>query len=135
MRSSYGPGGRVARPTSARFALEILAQEREHDRVGPVAVAQVRASLDALTYEPGALRVRDRALVERVALELEPMEAELEDQIPLEQPRGLVGDSPATETRVDGEPLDVGDPVVLAHLLVAHHPCPRAADPDDEAAE
>ena len=51
-----------------------------------------------------------RALVEAVDLELEPVEAELADQVVLEQAGGVVGDAAAAEGGVDGEAADVDDP-------------------------
>ena len=49
-------------------------------------------------------------LVEAVDLELEPVQAALEDQVSLQQAGGLVGEPAAAEARVDGEAADVGDP-------------------------
>ena len=49
--------------------------------------------------KPGALRMAHRALVEAVDLHLEAMEAELVEEVPLEEPRGRVGDLRAAEVR------------------------------------
>ena len=69
------------------YGVEILLQEREQHRVLPLAVTEVRPPLHALADEPDALGVADRALVEAVAGELEAVEAELAEQVALEQPR------------------------------------------------
>ena len=39
------------------------------------------------------------------------MEAEVDEQVPLEQARGLVADAAAAEARMDGEAAGLGDPV------------------------
>ena len=74
---------------------------------------QVRLPPEPLADEAGALGVRDGALVEGVDLELEPVEAELAEQVALEQPRRLVGEPAAAEVRVDREPAEPRDPVAL----------------------
>ena len=51
-----------------------------------------------------------RALVEAVDLELDPVEAELADQVVLEQARGVVGEPSAAEAWMDGDAADVCDP-------------------------
>src|SRR5260221_7520345 len=56
-----------------------------------------------LADEARPLGVRDRALVEPVDLELEPVVAEVEDQVALEQARCLVRDPPAALLRVRSE--------------------------------
>ena len=63
---------------------------REHNRVDPLSVAAVGLALHPLADEAGPFRVPDRAVVERVALELEPVEVEVEDQMPLKEARGFV---------------------------------------------
>ena len=66
-------------------------------------VAPVRLAAHALAHEAGALGVAHRALVEAVDLELEAVEAEVEDQVALEEPRRVVGEPAAPEVRVDRE--------------------------------
>ena len=76
---------------------------RVHDAVDPLVAAQVRLALHALLDPAGALGVPLRALVEAVDDHLEPVVAEVEDQVPLEEARGLVGEAAAAEARVDRE--------------------------------
>ena len=64
--------------------LEVLGDERVEDAVDPAVAAAVRLPLDALADEARALRVPLRPLVEAVDLELDPVEAELVDQVALE---------------------------------------------------
>ena len=61
------------------------------------------------------------ALVEAVDLELEPVEAELEDQEALEEARGLVGDPAPAEPRVDREPAETRDPASFVRSLPGAH--------------
>ena len=67
-----------------RLAVEVLAHECELDRVLPLTVAQVRLALDALADPARALGVGDRPLVEPVARELEPVVADLEQEVALD---------------------------------------------------
>jgi hypothetical protein len=76
-----------------------------------------------------------RALVEAVDLELEPVVAEVEDQVPLEQPRGLVGETTAAEVRMHRERAEVRDPAALVGDLEAHQPGRLPVELDHEAAE
>ena len=87
--------------------LEILLQQGEQHSVLPLPVPEVRAPLDAFPHEAGTLGVADRSLVESVAGELETMEAELEDQVALQELRRLGGDPAAAERREDGEAAEV----------------------------
>ena len=75
----------------------------------PFAVAAVRLALDALPHEAGALGVAHRPLVEPVDLELEPVVANSSDQVPLEEPRRLVGEETAPEIRMDRQPAEPRD--------------------------
>src|SRR5437016_2068843 len=68
--------------------------------------------------------MRDRPLVEPVDLELEPVVAEVEDQVPLQEPCGRVPDAPPAEVRVDGEPLQELDPAAAVPQLEAEHAGP-----------
>ena len=74
---------------------------------------QVRLPPEPLADEAGALGVRDGALVEAVDLELEAVEAELAEQVALEEPRSLVGEPAAAEVGVDREPAEPRDPAAL----------------------
>src|SRR5712691_3460629 len=89
--------------------VEIFADQAEEDAVDPLAVAPVGLAPDALAHEAGALGVADRTLVEAVALELEAVVVEVEDQVPLEQPRRLVSEPAPAEVRVEGEAAERGD--------------------------
>src|SRR4051794_20982741 len=97
--------------------LKVLGDEREQHRVHPLALLEVRAPLHALSHVPGRLGVRDRAIVEAVALELDAVEAELAEDEPLERLCTLDPDPPAAEARIDREPAGFDDPVLLADLL------------------
>ena len=63
------------------------------------------------------------------------MEPELEDQVPLEQARRVVGEPAAAEVGVDRERAEVRDPVALARELVPHGARALPVDADDEPAE
>jgi hypothetical protein len=80
-----------------------------------------------------------RPLVEAVDLELEAVEAELEEQIPLKQLRRVVGEAAAAEVRMDGEVSEVGDPRAPVGELEAHRagaaPLAVILDLDDETPE
>src|SRR5581483_6631757 len=56
--------------------LEVLPSQSEEHPVDPLAVPQIGAALHALAHEAGALCVGDRAVVEAVDLELEPVVVE-----------------------------------------------------------
>ena len=88
--------------------------------------------------KPDALRVLDRALVEAVDLELQPVEVELEQQVALKEPRGLVGEPAATELGMDREPAEIRDAVALVGDVEAHQagtpPFAVLLDLDHEAA-
>src|SRR6266516_1754190 len=100
--------------------VKVLAYEPEEHGVLPLAVPQVRLPLHALADEARALRVAERALVEGVDLELEPVQAEVDEQVPLELPGGVVRDSATAEVRVDGEPAQARDPRPGVRQLEAH---------------
>ena len=70
--------------------VQFLGEQAEEDAVRPLAVPPVRAATDALADEPGPLGMADRALVEAVDLQLEPVVAEVTDEVQLEQACGLV---------------------------------------------
>ena len=98
-------------------------------------VAEIGAALHALADEADPVVVGERPLVERVDLELEPVEPELDEQQPLELPRRVVCDSAAAEVRMHGETLQPRDPVRLVDDVEAESPRALAVDLDDEAAE
>src|SRR5215210_3905896 len=81
----------------------------------------------------------DRALVEAVALELEPVEVEIDEQVALEEPRRLVRQPPSAEVGMDREAAEVRDPASAVRQGELHHPRLRPAlglrHLDDEEAE
>ena len=89
--------------------LQVLGHDRVEHAVDPAVAAAVRLPLDALANEARPLRVPLRPLVEAVDLELDPVEAALVDQVPLEESRRIVGEPAAAEARMDGEAADVDD--------------------------
>jgi len=115
--------------------LEVLGDEAEEDAVDPLAVAEVGLSPHALAGEAGPLGVHQRALVEAVHLQLEPVEAEIVDEVPLEEPRRLVRDPAPAEVRVHGEPAQVRDPAAQVRALEAHRSRAHAVHLDQEDAE
>src|SRR5439155_7418586 len=115
--------------------LEVLADQPEDDAVDPLVVAPVRLAADALLDEAGPLGMALGALVEAVDLELEPVEAELEDQVPLEELRRPVGQPPAAKVGMHRERAQVGDPAAPVCDLEAHQARRLAVDLDHEAAE
>src|ERR687897_644824 len=134
---------RRAPPSSLRYrvprsrvllcrVLQIFPDEAEKHAVDPLVVAPVRLALHALANEARSLGVRERALVEAVDLELEAVEPELEDQVPLQEPCGVVGDAPAAEVRVDGDAAELRDPATSILLREAHHARALAVDLDHE---
>jgi hypothetical protein len=66
-------------------------------------VAQVRTPLHALADESDPLGMANRALVEAVTGELEPVVAELQEQMPLQEARSVVRRMPAAEVGMDRE--------------------------------
>src|SRR5439155_21322209 len=107
----------------------------EEHCVLPLAVTQVSPSLDALAHETDALRMTDRGVVEAVAGELEPVIAELAQQVALEQTRALVGDPTPAEGRMYGKDLELRDAVHVARLAKAHRPRALAVKIEDQSAE
>ena len=108
--------------------------ERVEDAVHPAVAAAVRLPLDALADPAGALRVPLRPLVEAVDLELDPVEAELADQVALQQAGGVVGEPAAAEARMHGDAAGVGDPAAAVLALPRHRAGALAAVLDDRAA-
>ena len=77
----------------------------------------------------------ERSLVEAVAGQLEAMEAEVEQEVALQQASGFVGDAAAPEVWMHRQHFELRDPVRLADLVVAHRAGAGAVDLDDEAPE
>ena len=71
------------------------------------------------------------ALVEAVDLELQAMEAELLEHVPLEEARGLVSHPPAAEVRVHGSaPLFKVYLINEQDLFFGYYPARKAAGLD-----
>src|SRR5438067_6206586 len=109
-----------------RRLAQVLLHEREEHGVMPLAVPQVRLPLDALADVAHAPGVRDRALVERVDLELDTMEAEIDEQMTLEEPRRFVADAAAAKARLERETSGLGDPAPLVDAVEADRAGPPA---------
>ena len=76
-----------------------------------------------------------RALVEAVDLELQPVEAEVDQEVALQQPRRVVADAAAAEVRVHGEPADVRDAGAAVDELEVDRAGALAVDLDHEEPE
>ena len=80
-----------------------------------------------------------RALVEPVDLELEPVQAEVEQQVALKELRRLVGKTAAAKIRMNREISEVRNPRAAVNELEAHRagasPVGVLLDLDHEAAE
>src|SRR5262249_56848280 len=73
----------------------------------------------------------DRPIVEAVAGELEPVEAEVEDEESLELPGGLLRHPTPAEVGVHRQPADARDAVRVADELELHRPRALAVELDD----
>src|SRR4051812_42064389 len=126
----------VCRNSAMRERLvEVLTRQSEEHGVDPLAVLEIRAPLDALAHVAGPLGVRDRALVEAIDLQLDPVEAEVVEQKPLEQACRLDADPPFAEARMNREPPGRDDPVLLADALERDAAGAFAVDLDHVPAE
>ena len=114
--------------------LEVFADDAVHHAVDPLALAHVRLALHAFLDPTGAFGVALRPLVEPVDGHLETVVAEVEDEVALEEPRALVGESASAEGRVHGEAAAARDPVPRADAVERERPRGRAVELDDEAA-
>src|SRR5439155_22464778 len=94
-------GDVLVEEVDARSEPEVLPDDPVQDSVGPAAVPAVGLPPHALADEARSLGVPNGALVEAVDLELQSMEAELEEQVALEEPRRLVREPLPPELRVD----------------------------------
>jgi hypothetical protein len=63
------------------------------------------------------------------------VEAELSEEVPLEESRGFVSCPRTTEARMDREPAEIGDAAAGVCALEAHRPGTLAVDLDDEDSE
>src|SRR4029078_4239535 len=88
---------------------EVLAHETEQHPVCPLPVPSVRPALDALAEEPDPPRVSYRTLVEAVDLELEAVEAEVEQQVARQHPGGILGPPPAAAGRAESAAPALGE--------------------------
>src|SRR6185312_11986026 len=123
-------------PIAARSSwLQILSDQPVDHAVDPRAVPVVRLSAYAFADEARALRVPLGPLVEAVDLELQPVKAELVDQVLLEEARRLVGEPPAAEVGMHRQGAEVRDPAPRVRDLEAHQAGRLAVGLDHEAAE
>ena len=76
----------------------------------------------------------DGTLVEAVALELEPVEAELEDEMAREDARGRVGEAASAKRRVDHEAVEMSDAAAPVRDRERHRARPLPVHLDHEAA-
>src|SRR4051812_47109390 len=107
---------------SQRASLPVLAKQAQHDDVAPLAVVQVPGGQDALLHEAHALERAHRALVVRVrvgadALQAERPEAQRQD----ERLRLGVGARP---------PVGTAEPRADDRAPIAHGELRQAGDPD-----
>src|SRR6266511_1636835 len=112
-----GPSGTYSTKASG---LEIFRDQAVHHAVHPLAVALVGLAADALPNEPGPLGVAQGSLVEAVDLELEPVVAQVEEEVALEEARRPVREPPAAEVGVDRQRAEVRDPAATVGDLEAH---------------
>src|ERR687888_2456161 len=119
----------------ARRLPQVFLHEREEHGVLPLAVPQIRLAPHAFADVAGPFGVRDRPLVEAVDLQLDAMEAELEQEMTLEEPRRRLAEAAAAEARRHGEAAGLGDPAPLVHAVEADHPRTLAVHVDDEPPE
>jgi hypothetical protein len=116
---------------------QILAKHPEEHTIDPLAVPPIRLTTDALADESGTFRVLDRAYVESVALELQTVVVELDEQVALEKPRGSVGEPAAAKGRVNSEAAEVRDAAPPVRDVEAEHaggaPAPLVVDLDHES--
>ncbi len=134
-RGVRAPHGLRRAGLTAQARVEVLRDEPEQHAVDPLVVAPVRLAPHALADPPGALGVPERALVEPVDLHLDPMEAEVAEEVTLDRPSGLDADALPPEARVDREPADRGDPRAPVHALPGRRPRRFPVDLDDEHPE
>src|SRR2546429_1523503 len=90
--------------------LEILAHQAVDHTVDPFVVAPVRLAAHAFAKEARTLGMLLRALVEAVDLELEPVEAEVEEQVALKELRRFIRQPAAAEVGVHRERAEVRNP-------------------------
>ena len=114
---------------------QLFLQQREEHGVLPLAALQVRAPLHALADIAAALGMRERALVEAVDLQLDAMEAEIDEQMPLEEPRRVDADATSAKARVDREAAGLDDSVALVDAVECDAAGGLSVDLDHEPAE
>jgi len=83
-------------------------------------VAEIRLSFNSFTYETGAFRVPNGAIVEAVALELKSVEAEVVQEVALELPRSLVRNPVTAEVRVSRQAPEIRDLTALIRNVESH---------------
>jgi hypothetical protein len=113
--------------------VEIISHEREERAVGPGAVTPVGPSPHALVQKADALGVSLRPFVETVDLELEPVVAEIPNEMALQQSGRVVGHALPTVVRMDCETLEVSNPRTAVLHLEAHYARTSTVHLDHEA--
>src|SRR6266508_2294387 len=120
--TAFRSAGARAERSGALLSLpfQIFAQEAEQHAVYPLVVPPVGLALDSLAHESGPLGVLNRALIEAIDLELQPVIAEVEEEVALKDPRSVVGKAPPAKGRMDGEPAEVRDPAAAVREVETH---------------
>src|SRR5207244_6859392 len=113
--------------------LEIISHECQERAVDPAPVAPVGLTPHALPQKANALGVPLCPFVETVDLELEPVVAEIANEMALQLARRLVGDAVPAIVRMDGETFEMSDPRTAVLLLEAHRTCTLTVHLDHEA--
>ena len=94
-------------------------------------MAQVGPSLDALAHEADTLGVADRRGVEAVTRQLEPVKAQLEDEVALGEPRTLVGNATAPEAGMNAANESAAMAAALAKRMRIRNLEPRCCELED----
>ena len=115
--------------------VQLVGDDAEQHTVDPVTMPPVRASAHSLADEAAPFSMSQRPGVEAVDLELQPVVAEIAHEVLLEQARGIVGDAPAAERRMDSQSLEVRDARAAVRQLESHCTGTFAVDVDHEPAE
>src|SRR5256884_1521678 len=114
--------------------LEILAHQAVDHTVDPFVVAPVRLAAHAFAKEARTLGMLLRALVETVDLELETVEAEVEEQVALEELRRFVRQPAAAEVGVHRERAEVRNPAAAVPEPESHQTGAPGVAPGHERA-
>src|SRR5262249_51922797 len=125
----------IVEEKDVRRNVELVRDEPEENGVRPAAVPPVRTAAHAFADRACAFRVRNRALVEPVDLQLETVEAEVAHEMQLELTRGFVGEPATAKGRMDGEPFEMRYARTAIRELEPHRAGTLAVVLDHEPAE